>query len=150
MGATQKSQSCDIAQSPTNRATPVLRAGFTEVLVTGMLIRWISVRPRPMAIGAKPCGRALVGGAEDDEQEHHGHDHFGDQRRQQGVPAGRMGAVAVGREAGGHVKAGLAAGDQVQHAAGHHAAQDLCDDVGQQLLLAGNGRRPRARSRRPG
>jgi hypothetical protein len=34
----------------------VLRAGFTEVFVTGMLIRWMSVRPRPMAIGAKPRG----------------------------------------------------------------------------------------------
>jgi len=34
----------------------VLRAGLTEVAVTGMLIRWISVRPRPIAIGAKPLG----------------------------------------------------------------------------------------------
>jgi len=34
----------------------VLRAGFTEVLVIGMLMRWISVRPRPIAIGAKPAG----------------------------------------------------------------------------------------------
>ena len=32
------------------------RAGFTEVLVTGMLIRWIKVSARPMAIGAKPAG----------------------------------------------------------------------------------------------
>ena len=32
------------------------RAGFTDVLVTGMLTRWIRVRPRPMAIGAKPLG----------------------------------------------------------------------------------------------
>ena len=42
------------------------------VLVTGMLMRWIRVRPRPMAIGAKPL-RALVGGPEDDgrHQRHH-------------------------------------------------------------------------------
>jgi hypothetical protein len=39
MGATQKSHSCPIAQPPTNIAGPVLRAGFTEVLVTGMLIK---------------------------------------------------------------------------------------------------------------
>ncbi len=39
MGATQNSQSCATAQSPTNTAAPVLRAGLTEVLVTGMLIR---------------------------------------------------------------------------------------------------------------
>ena len=55
-GATQNSQSCSSAQPPTNSAGPVLRAGFTEVLVTGMLIRWIRVRHRPMAIGAKPAG----------------------------------------------------------------------------------------------
>ena len=59
IGATQKSQSCEIAQPPAYRATPVLRAGFTEVLVTGMLIKWISVRHNPMAIGAKPYGARL-------------------------------------------------------------------------------------------
>jgi hypothetical protein len=34
----------------------VLRAGFTDVFVTGMLIRWISVRARPIGMPAKPCG----------------------------------------------------------------------------------------------
>src|SRR5690606_41367720 len=48
-----------MAPLPANRATPVDRAGFTEVLVTGMLIRWIRVRPRPIAIGAKPAGALL-------------------------------------------------------------------------------------------
>ncbi len=38
-GATQNSHSCAIAQPPTNRAGPVLRAGLTEVFVTGMLMR---------------------------------------------------------------------------------------------------------------
>ena len=37
-------------------AGPVLRAGLTLVLVIGMLIRWISVSPRPMAMGANPAG----------------------------------------------------------------------------------------------
>ena len=55
-GATQKSQSCPSAQPPTKTAGPVLRAGLTDVLVTGMLMRWISVSPRPMAMGAKPAG----------------------------------------------------------------------------------------------
>ena len=59
MGATQNSHSCATAQSPTNTATPVLRAGFTEVLVTGMLMRWISVSARPIASGAKPAGARL-------------------------------------------------------------------------------------------
>ena len=38
-GATQNSQSCWSAQPPTNNAVAVLRAGLTDVLVTGMLIR---------------------------------------------------------------------------------------------------------------
>ena len=35
------------------------RAGLTEVLVTGMEIRWMSVSARPMAIGPNPAGRPL-------------------------------------------------------------------------------------------
>ena len=56
MGASQNSQSCSIAHPPTNSAGPVLRAGLTEVLVTGMLIRWISVSTNPIGIGANPGG----------------------------------------------------------------------------------------------
>ncbi len=56
IGASQKSQSCVMAQPPTIRAGPVLRAGLTEVLVTGMPTRWISVSAKPMAMGAKPTG----------------------------------------------------------------------------------------------
>src|SRR5208283_5763047 len=55
-GAAQNSQSCCSAHPPSNRAGPVERAGLTEVLVTGMEIRWIRVRASPMAIGAKPAG----------------------------------------------------------------------------------------------
>ena len=39
MGATQNSHSWPSAQPPTSSAGPVLRAGFTEVLVMGMLTR---------------------------------------------------------------------------------------------------------------
>jgi hypothetical protein len=34
----------------------MLLAGFTEVLVTGILIRWNSVSASPMAIPANPFG----------------------------------------------------------------------------------------------
>jgi hypothetical protein len=54
IGAAQKSQSWEIAQPPTNTATPVLRAGFTEVFVTGMLIKWMRVRHKPIAMGSTP------------------------------------------------------------------------------------------------
>src|SRR6185437_5353160 len=58
-GATQNNQSCASAQPPTKSAGPVLRAGFTDVLVTGMLIKWINVSTRPIGIGAKPWGTRL-------------------------------------------------------------------------------------------
>ena len=34
----------------------MLRAGFTDVLSTGMLIRWISVKAKPIAMPANPAG----------------------------------------------------------------------------------------------
>lgn len=37
----------------------VLCVGFIEVLVIGMLIRWIRVRVRLMVIGVKFCGVCL-------------------------------------------------------------------------------------------
>ncbi|MCY1309847.1 hypothetical protein D9M70_599830 [compost metagenome] len=55
IGATQNSHSSDTAYDGPNSAGPVLRAGFTEVLVTGIDTRWISVRHRPMAMPAKPA-----------------------------------------------------------------------------------------------
>ena len=39
MGASQNSQSCPSAHPPTKSAGPVLRAGFTEVFVTGIEMR---------------------------------------------------------------------------------------------------------------
>jgi hypothetical protein len=39
MAPTQNNQSWASAQPPTNSAGPVLRAGLTDVLVTGMLTR---------------------------------------------------------------------------------------------------------------
>ena len=34
----------------------MLRAGLTDVFVTGMLMRWMSVSASPIAMGAKPDG----------------------------------------------------------------------------------------------
>ena len=49
MGATKKSQSWERALPPEIRAGPRLRAGLTEVPVTGIVTRWISIRVTPMA-----------------------------------------------------------------------------------------------------
>lgn len=40
-------------------ATPVLRAGFTDVFVTGMLIKWISVSATPIATAASAFDAAF-------------------------------------------------------------------------------------------
>jgi hypothetical protein len=44
------------APSPLKKATAVERAGLTDVLLMGVEMRWISVRARPMAMGANPVG----------------------------------------------------------------------------------------------
>src|SRR3546814_8873809 len=49
IGATQNSHNCCNAQPPAISAGPVLRAGLTDVLVTGMQIKWISVSDSPIA-----------------------------------------------------------------------------------------------------
>ena len=120
----------------------MLRAGFTDVFVTGMLIRWISVSARPIARPAKPGRRALVRGAEDDDQEHEGHHDFGDRRRAEAVLARRVLAEAVRREAALQVEAGLAAGDQVEHAGRDDGAEHLRHDV--RAAVATAGKRPPA------
>src|SRR5690606_37284972 len=56
IGATQNSHSWPGAPPPLKNATAVDRAGFTDVLVMGMEMRWISVSVRPMAARAKPTG----------------------------------------------------------------------------------------------
>ena len=107
IGATQKSQSRLRAQPPTMRAGPVLPAGLTEVLVTGMLMRWIGVSPRPMAMGAKPLGRVFVRCAQDDEQEKGSKDDFRDEAGEQLIAVGRVLCVAVRGESLGQRETGL-------------------------------------------
>ncbi len=53
-GATMKSHTCDSALSPTISAGPRLRAGLTEVPVSGIPIRCTTVSASPMARPAKP------------------------------------------------------------------------------------------------
>src|SRR6516164_4078895 len=55
IGASQNSQSWPTYSPPANSAGPVLRAGLTEVLVTGIDTRWIKVRARPIGMPAKPA-----------------------------------------------------------------------------------------------
>ena len=52
-------QSCQNDPDGPNSAGPMLRAGLTEVLVTGIDTRWIAVSTRPMARPAKPTGALM-------------------------------------------------------------------------------------------
>jgi hypothetical protein len=61
-GATQNSHSCCTAHPPTNSAGPVLRAGFTDVLVTGMLIRWTSTFAGVLILVVWMYGTLVLGG----------------------------------------------------------------------------------------
>ena len=52
IGANQNNQTCDNGSPPTKIAWDNERAGFTEVLVIGILIKWINVKASPMATPA--------------------------------------------------------------------------------------------------
>ena len=128
------SHSWPIASPPANSAGPIERAGFTDVLVTGIDTRWIRVSDSPIAIGAKPAGRAGVGGAEDDVEEERSEHDLDQQAGQQLVAVRRAVAVAVAREAGGdRVEAVLAVGDDPQHGRGDDRGHHLDHEVGRHL-----------------
>ena len=114
IGATQNSQSWPIYAPPANSAGPVLRAGLTEVLVTGIDTRWIKVSARPIGMPAKPVAAPFRRRADDDEQEEEGHHHFGQKAAAEAVFAGAEIAIPVGGETAGD-PTGLAGGDHPQY-----------------------------------
>jgi hypothetical protein len=59
-GATTNTQSWLSAQPPTKTAGPMLRAGFTEVFVTGMPTQWIRTKTKPMGMPVKPTGASAA------------------------------------------------------------------------------------------
>ena len=123
MGATQNSHSWLTAMSGPNTATPVERAGLTEVLVTGM--EMVDQR-QAQADGqaGKAGGSALGGGAQDHDQEDGGHHHLGHDGGGKVIAAGGVFAVAVGGKAS-NSRTGLAGGNHKQNAAAHNGAQHL-------------------------
>ena len=78
--------------------------------------------------------RALVGCAEDHQQEEEGHHKLGDQRRAERVVTGRVLAEAIRGEATrNEIKAGLAAGDIGKHGRRRDATDDLRNDVADRI-----------------
>jgi hypothetical protein len=66
-----------IPAPPAQAATPVLRIGFTELSVKGMLIRWIHGRKGPIGTPVSHWGEP-VGGAHNHLQGDNGKHHFDD------------------------------------------------------------------------
>lgn len=141
---TQNSHSCCSAQPPWKIATAVLRAGLTEVLVTGMLIKWMRVSARPMAMGAKPAAH-VYRSRMNNQEEAAGQDNFNDDSRQHGEAARGVFAIAVGGEAtGGGIKAGFTAGNHVQHRRGNNSADHLSDNIANDLFCRKTAAGPQA------
>jgi len=61
IGAALKALKGTALDNPTVTSWLKERAGLTEVPVTGMATRWITVIARPMATGAAPAGRRSAG-----------------------------------------------------------------------------------------
>lgn len=83
--------------------------------------------------GREALGSALVGGADDDEQEAGGEDDLDDEAGEQRVVVGGVVGVAVRGEAPGEEEAGLATGDDVEGSGGGDTSGDLGGDVGGKL-----------------
>ena len=88
---------------------------------------------QPDGDAGETCRCFLVGGAEDDDQEHHGHHDFGNKTGSQGVSARRMIPVSVRRQSAGDIESGLPAGDVVQDARTRYCTRNLCKDIRQQF-----------------
>ena len=133
-GARMNSHSWPMASQPANSAGPIERAGFTEVLVTGMLTRWIRVSARPIASGAKPLGARRVRDAEDDEQEDAGQHDLDDQAGEAGSSRPASGRRSRWwRSRTRWRRSRPAGGDDQQHGGrddrGHHLGDHVGGDV---------------------
>ena len=91
-------QSCRSAQPCCITAVAMLRAGFTDVLSTGIVMRWITVSIRPTVTPVKPGAIDLRDVARDDEHEQPREDDLGEDHGRSLKPARRVDAVPVRRE----------------------------------------------------
>ena len=83
--------------------------------------------------GREAFGSALVGRAENDNQEERGADDFDGEARGEGIAAGGVCGVAVGGETAGDPTR-FAAGDSVERTRGEDAAEHLGNDVGRKFF----------------
>ena len=89
-------------------------------------------------------GRPVIGGSQDDEQEHPSQDDLGGDYRAQRVAAGGMLAESVGRQVARRGKAFLTLGDDVDREAGEQAADHLHNPVARHRFPLDPSRQRRA------
>jgi hypothetical protein len=126
-GAAMNSQSWLKAHPPTKTAGPILRAGLTDVFVTGIPTRWISTSTIPIGIPTKPTGALISVVPNTVKTRKNVKNHFCDECGRQIVTTGRMSAITISRESrdGRIVTGNGSPRDDQQNAAGDYRASDL-------------------------
>lgn len=87
-GASQKAHSCAGAPLPLKNATAVDRAGLIDGVGDGDRDQADRGQGQADRQTGKTLGGAVIGGTEDDQEEHRGQDRLGEQRGGQRIPAG--------------------------------------------------------------
>ncbi|MBB3934225.1 hypothetical protein GGR05_000336 [Aureimonas phyllosphaerae] len=106
---------------------------MTDVLVTGIEMRWISVRPRPIAIGAKLPDAAVAVDSRMMMRKKAVRTNSIRKADPEAVAARRVHPIAVGREATGS-EVGLAGRDRIEDDSAEDAAKHLRQPVGAELV----------------
>ena len=112
-GATQKSQSWEIAQSPTNSACPVDRARIYGGVGDRDRDEVNQGQPQADGDGREAHRHTAMRRAKNDEQEKGGHDDLGDESRRQRVAPRRMFAVTIGGKTA-KLEIGLVGGGDIE------------------------------------
>lgn len=89
-GASQGAHSWPGAPAPLKNATPVERAGLTEVLEIGIEMRWIRVSVSPIEMPANPLGARSSVDPQNHQQEDKGEQHLGDSTAVREYPCGEL------------------------------------------------------------
>ena len=128
-----------------------LRAGFTDVLSTGMVMRWITVSMSPTVTPVKPGDIDLRLVLAITNTNSAGEDDLGQHHRRELEPARRVRAVTVRREpARLGAEARVAVRDHEDDRRADDAADHLAADVERDVARLRLAQRPQARRSPPG
>ncbi len=132
-GATMNSHTWLSAVPPTTSAGPRLRAGLTEVPVSGMPMRCTITRREADGDARRTLDRRLVGGEQDDHDEDGGEHHLDQERAPLADKEMRLLPVAVGTETLGALVVQLRRGE---HPIEQVGADDPAGELGHEVRHA--------------